>query len=244
MQAAGSGQLAINPKLIQQHKEYYVSLVKKLANPRFREVQDLFQTECSILKQFYQKRGQIILNSEDILFIYLQTVPLSSGADQSIDEIDSLFFFKDRQRRTKLFKKISLESIREIQRRKFLSFKTCLEVFLLDNTSYLFKFKSSEDRDAFAKKILKQRGHRCMNLRHYDSLDPAKIIKKREITDRWRQWRISNFQYLMTLNLYAGRSHNDLSQQPVFPWIFSNYQIQPRSEQDLQEFRKQFQRFY
>lgn len=27
----------------------------------------------------------------------------------------------------------------------------------------------------------------------------------------------------MTLNYYGGRSQNDLSQYPVFPWIFSNY---------------------
>jgi len=105
-----------------------------------------------------------------------------------------------------------------------------LEIFLLDNSSYLLKFLTTEDRDNFAKKILKQRGQMCKNLRYYDSLDPVKIIKKREITDRWRQWRISNFHYLMTLNLYAGRSHNDLSQQPVFPWIFSDYQTLPRGD--------------
>jgi len=84
----------------------------------------------------------------------------------------------------------------------------------------------------------------CKNLRYYDSLDPVKIIKKREITDRWRLWRISNFHYLMTLNLYAGRSHNDLSQQPVFPWIFSDYQTLPRGDQDAQNFKHLFQKFY
>lgn len=233
----------IDPRVIQENKEYYVSLVKKLASPRSHEAPELFHAECSILKQFYQSKGHIILNSEDIVFIYFETVPNPPGTDQQIDEVDDLFFFKERKKKGKLFKKIGLDGIREIQRRRFLSFKTCLEVFLLDNSSYLFKFKSTEDRDGFAKKILKQRGHRCSNLRYYDSLDPAKIIKKREITDRWRQWRISNFQYLMTLNFYAGRSHNDLSQQPVFPWIFSDYQTQPK-DNDYQEFRKMFHKFY
>ena len=101
-----------------------------------------------------------MLNSEDILFIYLENESLygsddTSGMDQQIDEVDSLFFFKDRKKEKKLFKKISLDSVREIQRKKFLSFKTCLEIFLIDNSSYLLKFKSSEDRDAFAKKLLK-----------------------------------------------------------------------------------------
>ena len=55
-----------------------------------------------------------------------------------------------------------------------------------DNSSYLFKFESSEERDNFIKKILKLRGLKCRNLRYYDSFDPRKILKKRELTDRWR----------------------------------------------------------
>jgi len=44
----------------------------------------------------------------------LETIPIAQEAEQRIDEIDSLFFFKDRQKKQKLFKKINLESIREI----------------------------------------------------------------------------------------------------------------------------------
>lgn len=68
---------------------------------------------------------------------------------------------------------------------------------MVDNSSYLIQFESTEERDAFSKKMLKLRGSICKNLRYYDSFDPKKIIKKRELTDRWRQWRISNFNYLM-----------------------------------------------
>ena len=122
-----------------------------------------------------------------------------------------------------MIKKFELEGIREIQRRRFIGVKASLEIFMVDNSSYLFKFYSPDERDNFAKKLLKQRGLNCKNLRYYDSLDPKKIIKKRELTDRWRQWRISNFSYLMALNYLGGRSQNDLSQYPIFPWIFSNY---------------------
>ena len=47
----------------------------------------------------------------------------------------------------------------------------------------------------------------------------------------------------MTLNLYAGNSHNNFYLQPVFPWIFLEYQTQPK-DHDLQEFRKLFHNFY
>lgn len=36
---------------------------------------------------------------------------------------------------------------------------------------------------------------------------------------RWANGEISNFDYLMLLNTLSGRSHSDLAQYPVFPWV-------------------------
>ncbi|KAA8515956.1 hypothetical protein F0562_019135 [Nyssa sinensis] len=41
--------------------------------------------------------------------------------------------------------------------------------------------------------------------------------------ERWARWEINNFEYLMQLNTLAGRSYNDITQYPVFPWILSDY---------------------
>ncbi|CAK9883045.1 unnamed protein product [Sphagnum jensenii] len=41
--------------------------------------------------------------------------------------------------------------------------------------------------------------------------------------ERWRRREIGNFEYLMTLNTLAGRSYNDLTQYPVFPWVLADY---------------------
>ncbi|KAL9310011.1 BEACH domain-containing protein B [Arabidopsis thaliana] len=41
--------------------------------------------------------------------------------------------------------------------------------------------------------------------------------------DRWRRREITNFEYLMILNTLAGRSYNDLTQYPVFPWVVADY---------------------
>jgi hypothetical protein len=40
---------------------------------------------------------------------------------------------------------------------------------------------------------------------------------------RWASGEGTNFEYLMTLNTLAGRSHVDLSQYPVFPWVVSDW---------------------
>lgn len=34
---------------------------------------------------------------------------------------------------------------------------------------------------------------------------------------------ISNFDYLMLINKYAGRTFNDLNQYYIFPWILQDY---------------------
>jgi factor associated with neutral sphingomyelinase activation len=39
----------------------------------------------------------------------------------------------------------------------------------------------------------------------------------------WQLGKVSNFDYLLYLNLAAGRSFNDLAQWPVFPWVLKDY---------------------
>uniref|UniRef100_A0A6B2KY80 BEACH domain-containing protein n=1 Tax=Arcella intermedia TaxID=1963864 RepID=A0A6B2KY80_9EUKA len=51
----------------------------------------------------------------------------------------------------------------------------------------------------------------------------ALFKKRQEYTEKWKRREISNFDYLMILNTMSGRSYNDITQYPVFPWILSNY---------------------
>ena len=57
---------------------------------------------------------------------------------------------------------------------------------------------------------------------HYVTDDGRRRLQHRVQQD-WLQRRISNFEYLMALNSLAGRSFNDLSQYPVFPWVLKDY---------------------
>lgn len=41
---------------------------------------------------------------------------------------------------------------------------------------------------------------------------------------RWRAGELSNFEYILYVNMASGRSFNDLSQYPVFPWVVADYQ--------------------
>ena len=113
----------------------------------------------------------------------------------------TIFFFEQKAPDTKAYQKvISLSSIKEIQRRHFLTQKTALEIFLINNKQLLLNFPDSDMRDQFAKKILRQRKTKCKNLKYYTSLDPKWILRKKDLTEQWQNWKISNFEYLMQLN--------------------------------------------
>ncbi len=43
------------------------------------------------------------------------------------------------------------------------------------------------------------------------------------VTGAWQAGKISNRDYLLFCNLAAGRSFNDLTQWPVFPWVLADY---------------------
>jgi hypothetical protein len=45
-----------------------------------------------------------------------------------------------------------------------------------------------------------------------------------KIVPRWVDGKLSNFEYLMHLNTFAGRSFNDWGQYPVFPWVLRDYE--------------------
>lgn len=50
---------------------------------------------------------------------------------------------------------------------------------------------------------------------------PSDIFNKTfatTLTKMWQQRQISNFDYIMQLNTLSGRTYNDLTQYPIFPW--------------------------
>lgn len=52
---------------------------------------------------------------------------------------------------------------------------------------------------------------------------PSDLLRASDYTQRWINHDMSNFEYLMKLNSIAGRSYNDLSQYPIFPWILKDF---------------------
>ncbi|GMG17029.1 unnamed protein product [Phytophthora fragariaefolia] len=80
--------------------------------------------------------------------------------------------------------------------------------------------------------------HRCWRWKYTHLQWPGRVIPHLAATTKaWQNRQISNFDYLMALNTFAGRSFNDLTQYPVFPWVLSNYEDSTLDLSDPQNFR-------
>ena len=64
-----------------------------------------------------------------------------------------------------------------------------------------------------------------------------KLAAAQRAQERWCRRELSTFDYLMSLNTLAGRTRNDLTQYPVFPWVLSDYTSDSIDLNDPQVFR-------
>ena len=58
-------------------------------------------------------------------------------------------------------------------------------------------------------------------------------FERRNFTKKWQMGMYDNFEYLMLLNQYSGRTYNDLGQYPIMPWVLLNYGMNTVSEINL-----------
>ncbi|OHS93003.1 Beige/BEACH domain containing protein [Tritrichomonas foetus] len=114
---------------------------------------------------------------------------------------------------------IELDTIRSIFLRRYLLMDTSIEIFATNHLSYFFDFVEGQ-RDQLIKEFVKLKLKNMIFIQKtYDCINP--LLSKTQ--KQWMDGKMSNFEYLMSINTFAGRTYNDLAQYPVFPWILSDY---------------------
>jgi hypothetical protein len=63
------------------------------------------------------------------------------------------------------------------------------------------------------------------------------ITWKSKIVSEWQNGKMTNFDFLMHMNSLAGRTYNDLTQYPVFPWVIADYESEELDLDDPKTFR-------
>ncbi|KAM4688208.1 neurobeachin-like protein 2 [Discoglossus pictus] len=126
-----------------------------------------------------------------------------------------------------------LSQLREVHLRRYNLRRSALEFFFIDQANYFVNFKK-QVRNKVYSRIL---GLHPPNQFLFGSRSPQELLQASGLTQRWVWREISNFEYLMQLNTIAGRTYNDLSQYPVFPWILRDYVSQTLDLNNPEVFR-------
>ncbi|KAF9969436.1 hypothetical protein BGZ73_008219, partial [Actinomortierella ambigua] len=129
------------------------------------------------------------------------------------------------------------EDIKEVHRRRYLLRNVALELFFVDGRNYLINLNLHQrdlDRSVMVEPNANNPAPATLGSRLANIFAPSSLA---EITAKWEKHEISNFQYLMHLNTMAGRTYNDLTQYPVFPWILADYTSEELDLNDPDTFR-------
>lgn len=164
---------------------------------------------------------------------------------------------KSQEHQTRSWKWVDLISI---SKRRFLFRDVALEIFFTDGRSYLLTLISSRARDELYNQLSAKAPQingnialsrpedvwRFETLRSQDD-EPQSLGSKfasvfghsssNPATRKWVKGEISNFHYLMLINTLAGRTFNDLTQYPVFPWVLADYTSEELDLTDPKTFR-------
>ena len=141
---------------------------------------------------------------------------------------------------------IAYNNIKMIFRRRYYYQNSALEIFTTTNKTFYFNFKYEKDREDVINEILNKLNEPAKiiddlkdqkdifenvigfeNVSVTDSKnkgDKKKKIKVSKKIELWKEWKMTNYELLMWLNIYGNRSFNDISQYPVFPWILNSYE--------------------
>ncbi|KAM3822734.1 neurobeachin-like protein 2 isoform 1-T1 [Vipera latastei] len=112
-----------------------------------------------------------------------------------------------------------LSQLRELHLRRYNLRRSALEFFFIDQANYFLNFKKMVRNKVYSTILSLQLPSQI----YQGSRSPQDLLKASGLTQKWVYREISNFEYLMQLNTIAGRTYNDLSQYPVFPWILQDY---------------------
>ena len=203
---------------------------------------------CCLVKPTHHIKGYATTEKGSITFTYCQDNESQEllEKDPSYDKdmgacFGSTFkvYYKDKD---KICFEIKYKSIEYMFKRNYFYQETGLEIFTYERKSYFLNFKSNQELLKFINDIIqheKFRTIKCYGNKGKKLIGYCKLFnvytKKTShyVNNKMEEWQnniISTFEYLMWLNTFAGRSFNDLTQYPVFPWIITNYQNEELDE--------------
>jgi hypothetical protein len=139
-----------------------------------------------------------------------------SGQESSNNEV----IYQHRSQR------ISFSELHSVFRRRYQLQQIALEFYDVHNSGTLVAFANNNEREEILTKVLAAPlPNSIFSSFMGTSINYRKFMNswKSKIVSQWVNGKMTNFEFLMHLNSFAGRTYNDLTQYPVFPWVIADY---------------------
>ena len=134
------------------------------------------------------------------------------------------------------FKCWRLRDVRQVLGRRYV-LSSALELFLENGRSYLFEFATEAALAHLLEALRAAVDALGAGARTEIVREPARAFGRERYTEMWVRHELSNFEYLMVLNKYAGRSYANVAQYPVLPWVLADYTSERVDWSDARVFR-------
>ena len=123
-------------------------------------------------------------------------------------------------------KKMTFQDIFAVYRRRYQLQEIALEFYDIHSNGSFISFGSNAEREEVLNRLLNSSlPNSIFSSGSGSTPNYEKFMKalRTKITSQWVTGKMTNFDFLMHLNSFAGRSYNDLTQYPVFPWVIADY---------------------
>lgn len=171
------------------------------------------------------KCARVKLNSvkKYIFRLYKDSFCLSGHKTVSLDDV-TMILARKRSSMIELSQFGSDSGSKDKEREKESKEKdTSIEIFTVDGRSFLIDFFNVEN-STVVRSFLEVPLPSIQFIQKSSSSSPASdVFSIPKITQKWAQGLISNFDYLMMLNVFSGRTFNDEKLYPLFPSILADF---------------------
>ena len=164
-------------------------------------------------------RGQVKVSRAAVSFIADRDQDEHQNGDESTARSEGKEGHKHNKEgnKHKRFWRWPISRVDEVHHARYRLQHVAVEIFLIDRRSAFLAFQDKRSaRDAATRIATCRPGITLMDRRR-------KLAAASRAQERWCRRELSTFDYLMSLNTLAGRTRNDLTQYPVFPWVLSDY---------------------
>ena len=250
-----------NKIILKNKKAFDIFLLSKTIskNEEDRRKENIYN--CCIVKQTHHVKGYISTEKTQLRFYFdiesrkYDTNELLENDPTYDRDMDCCFgstFKTNKADKDKINFIIKYTNIKHMFLRYYFYIQSGIEIYTNKNKVYFFNFKTNKDLLSFTNDVIMHsnekfafreikaedyKGKKLLGYELYKTNNKNKeVVKEYFISSKMLDWQsrnISTLEYLMWLNIYAGRSFNDLTQYPVFPWLLTNYEkneIDPKKD--------------